>query len=277
MAVSFVPDEAFESYRERFADHFVMTRRDGIIEVRMHQDGATPKWSMELHQAIQQMVHAVGADRQNEVLILTGTGEAWLNEIDNESYERQGGTDARFKEASYETWYLDGTKMLERLLWEVDIPMISAINGPGFHMDIALLADLTICTEDTVFMDPHMAIDLVPGDGQLLIFQQLLGLKRAAALAYLLEGVDARRALELGVVNEVVSRDALLPRAWEMAEKIMQAPRIVRRLTTQVVRRPWKRLFTADFKEHFAHEMYAAHVARAVPNDETLKGNMDLK
>ncbi len=277
MAASFVAEEAYESYRERFSEHFKMTRREGILEVRMHHENQTPKWSMELHQALGQMFHAVGADRKNEVLILTGTGDFWLNEIDNESYEKQVGSEGVFKQSSYDTWYLDGTKMLERILWEIDIPIISAINGPGFHMDIALLADLTICSDNTIFMDPHMAIGLVPGDGQFLIFQQLLGLKRAAALAYLLEGIGAPEAQRLGIVNEVHPRDLLLPRAWEMAELIMKSPRIVRRLTTQVVRRPWKRLFTDDFKEHFAHEMYAAHVERSVPNDETLHGNMAIR
>lgn len=262
MSFNFVPDEKFESYRERFKDHFFMKRRNGILEVRMHTDGKEAKWGFELHRALPQMFQAVGADRENEVLILTGTGENWLRVFDPESFAKQEHDPEVFRQTNYDLWFLDGTKLQENMLWAIDIPTISVINGPGFHTEFALLADLTICSDDARFVDAHIPLGMVPGDASFLVFQQLIGLKRANFASYFAEPVTAKQALEWGLVNEVHPREKLLSRAWEMAETIMKSERIVRRLTTQIARRPWRRAFQNDFAMHFAHELFAANVAR---------------
>ncbi len=78
-----------------------------------------------------------------------------------------------------------------------------------------------------------------------------MGLKRAAYYLYTSDKIDAQTAREIGLVNEVLPLDRLLPRAWEIAEKIMKKPRTVRRLTSGVLRRPWKRLLVQDLGFHF--------------------------
>ncbi|CAG4884764.1 putative 6-oxocamphor hydrolase [Georgfuchsia toluolica] len=275
LGFDFVKDEPFESYRERFKDHFVMTRKNGIIEVRMHNKGEGAIWGFELHKALPQMFQAVGADRDNEVMILTGTGDYWLREFSKESFTKQESNEDTFRKTNYDLWFLDGLKLQENMLWSIDIPIITVINGPGFHTEFALLADLTICADDARFVDIHWGIGLVPGDASLLVFQQLIGLKRANWASYMVEGVDAKQALEWGLVNEVHSREKLLPRAWEIAGIMMKQDRVVRGLTTQLMRRPWKRLFTDDFAHHFAHELYAANVCRGKHNSDACKEAVD--
>ncbi len=269
MGVSFVADEPFESYRERFAEHFVMTRDNGVIEVRMHEDGKPPRWSYELHRALPQMFAAVGADRENELLIITGTGDRWLGEGFNE--ESFGISHEEFLRRCYDIWYVDATKLQENNIWAIDIPVIAAINGPGHHFEIALLADLTICTDDVRFMEAHIPLGMVPGDGQFLVYQELLGIKRANYLALANGGVDAAEALQFGLVNEVMDRDRLMPRARELATQIMRSSRVVRRMTTQLARRRWKRLFTNDFNMHFGCEIFAATVSEHSHDSAELK------
>ena len=60
--------------------------------------------------------------------------------------------------------------------------------------------------------------------------------------------------------NEVLPLDRLLPRAWEIAEKIMQKPRAIRRLTSAVLRRQWKRRLVEDLGFHIAHELLGMHL-----------------
>jgi len=271
MGVSFVADEPFEKYSQRFAEHFVMTRTDGVIEVRMHENGGTPRWSYELHRAWPQMFAAVGADRENELLILSGTGDRWLAQGFND--ESFGIGHEEFRRRCYDIWYVDGTKLQENQLWSVDIPVIGVINGPGHHLEIALLADLTICAEDVRFMEAHIPLGMVPGDGQFLVYQELLGMKRANYLALANGGIDAEEALRLGLVNEVMPREALLPRARELAADIMKSSRVVRRLTTQLARRRWKRLFTDDFNMHFGFELFASTVSEH-SHDSVKLGNI---
>ena len=57
---SFVPWVPFTEYRERFAEHFVLERADGVLEVRFHTAGAEALWSLELHRALSQLFQAVG-------------------------------------------------------------------------------------------------------------------------------------------------------------------------------------------------------------------------
>jgi hypothetical protein len=52
----------------------------------MHTDNKEAKWSKELHRALPQIFPIIGADRKNEVIILTGTGDFWLREFDKESW-----------------------------------------------------------------------------------------------------------------------------------------------------------------------------------------------
>ena len=256
---SFVPEIPFEEYRERFSEHFVMERsEDGLLEVRMHTNGGEAIWGMELHRALSQLFEAVGQDRKNHLMILTGTGDHWLREFDVESWDETEKDFDTFKRVGYEVWYRDGLKLKENLLWDVDIPTIAAVNGPGFHTEFALLCDLTICTDDTKFLEPHLPLGLAPGDALYLVFQQLLGLKRANYYMYTAKNISASQALEWGLVNEVVSRSELLPRARELAADILQSDQTVLRITNHIIKRPWRKLLTDDFEMHFAHEMWAS-------------------
>ncbi len=103
----------------------------------------------------------------------------------------------------------------------------------------------------------------MPGDGQGLTFQELMGLKRAAYYLYTSDTINAEMAKEMGLVNEVLPLDGLLPRAWEIAEKIMQKPRSIRRMTSAVLRRKWKRRLVEDLGFHIAHELLGMHLTKA--------------
>jgi enoyl-CoA hydratase/carnithine racemase len=106
------------------------------------------------------------------------------------------------------------------------------------HTEIALLCDITLCTEDSTIIDPHFLTGVAPGNGQHLSYQELMGTKRAAYYLYTSEQINARQALELGLVNEVLPAERLLPRAWEIAEMIMERPRATRRLTHAIIQHP---------------------------------------
>lgn len=260
---TFVPDESFEQYRERFTEHFVMERTDeGVLEVRMHTNGGEAVWSAELHRAIGQVFEAIGSDRDNELLIFTGTGEHWLQDVDAPSFAAIEDDEEVFKRKSFDIWYRDGLRLLENLIWDIDIPSIAVVNGPGFHTEFALLCDLTLCAEDTYFIEPHLHIGLAPGDAQFLVFQKLLGIKRANYAMYFSRRLNAERALEWGLVNEVLPRDELLPRARQLAARIMENDPTLRRITNHIVKRPWRKMLTEDFEMHFAHEMWQSLVHR---------------
>ena len=105
--VKLVEDMQLEEYRDRFKEHFIMQRKNGILEIRMHTEGGEAKWSKELHRALPQIFQIAGADRKNEVIILTGTGDYWLREFDQESWGEIEANREVFARGNYDFEYLD--------------------------------------------------------------------------------------------------------------------------------------------------------------------------
>jgi enoyl-CoA hydratase/carnithine racemase len=75
---------------------------------------------------------------------------------------------------------------------DLEIPTIGVINGPGFHTEMLLMCDITICSEDAIIYDLHYDIGSVPGDGIHSCFQELLGVKRAAYALLTGQTIDAK-------------------------------------------------------------------------------------
>ncbi len=259
--LGFVSRPRFEDYQEKYATYFNMERRNGILQVQMHTEGGPVIYGLPIHNAWSQLWLDIGNDPDNEVLIFSGTGDKWIAGFDPEMSKLP------FHEMPadvfYDQIYADATKLLEAFIFNIDIPTIACINGSGLHTEFALLCDITLCAEHAELFDPHFKFSLVPGDGQGLTFQELMGLKRAAYFLYTSDTIDAQMAKELGLVNEVLPLDDLQPRAWEIAEKIMQKPRAIRRMTSAVLRRQWKQRLVQDLGFHIAHELLGMHLNKS--------------
>jgi enoyl-CoA hydratase/carnithine racemase len=244
-----------EDYKKKFAEVLVLERKNGILQARMHTNNGPFRWSPQAHHMLLEAWVTIGLDPDNEVLILTSTDPYWIGEFDKESFAAWDATvdpDLRFN-GLYRP-----LKSVENFIWGLDIPTIGAINGPGsVHCNFALLCDVTICTPDFVVRDDHFKGGHIPGDSLALILQNLIGSKRAAFMMYNFDnGIDAKTAQEMGIINEVLPREQILPKAWEYAEKIMKQPRPIRRMTHQLAVRPLKQLFTDDYMFHITAEMY---------------------
>jgi len=256
---NFVPLPELDSYRELFAEHFIIDRReDGVITMRLHTQGGPYQLSVESHRAIGQALKVVGSDPKNELMIFTGTGNSFLAGIDPDGFALE---DEDMEYWAYEYAYKDGRINVSSLVNDFEIPTIGVLNGPGAHTEMALMCDITLCSEDAVIWDPHFAIGSVPGDGIHSCFIEILGVKRAAYALLTSEVIDARKALDYGMVNEVVPRESLMKRAYEIADLIMKQKRVIRRLSSQIVRRPWKQRIADDLDGGFGTQMFG-HVAK---------------
>ena len=270
----FVPTPKFEEYSERFRDFFTMTRReDGVLLVEAHTLGGPIQLSVQNHRALGQMLKVVGADPQNEILILTGSGDEFMMGSDPEGFALE---EEDLEYWAYEYAYKDGRINVSALVNDLEIPTIGLLNGPGFHTEIVLMCDISLAAEGATIFDLHYDIGSVPADGIHNCFQELLGVKRAAYALLTGEAITAEKALEWGMVNEVVPRDQLIARAYAIADHIMTQPRTTRRLTTQIVRRPWKQRIVNDLDGGFGIQMFG-HIAKkkAVHGEGHIRSTVD--
>jgi enoyl-CoA hydratase/carnithine racemase len=270
----FLATPKFDEYREFFKDFYKLERRDdGVLLARAHTDDGSIRLNVQNHRSLGQLLKVIGADPENEVLILTGSGEDFMMASDPGGFALE---DEDMEHWAYEYAYKDGRINVSSLVNDLEIPTIGILNGPGFHTEIVLMCDITICSDDAVIFDLHYDIGSVPADGIHNAFQELMGVKRAAYALLTGEAIDADKALRYGLVNEVLPRERLIARAYEIADHIMTQPRVTRRLTTQIVRRPWKKRIVDDLDGGFGIQMFG-HLAKkkSIHGEQAISSTVD--
>jgi enoyl-CoA hydratase/carnithine racemase len=177
----------------------------------------------ELHGALD----AGDADPEVRAFVLTGSGRGFSAGYD--IARRPDGTSS-LDPAGVEVadflkrwWTIDGNSV-QRLqhLWQISKPIIAAVHGwvmgGGFWYTLA--SDITIAADNTVFGQPEVR----HVSNTTFLFAALAGWKAANRYGLTGDHFDAAEALRLGLVNEVVPLDQVLPRARALAERIARVP-----------------------------------------------------
>ena len=253
----------FVEYRDRYANYEFELSDDGILLMRCHTDGGSLVWDWKAHDEMSDAFADVAGDRDIKVLIHTGTGENynadWGHAPDgapSTPQYRALGDEAGLYTLDEKAWY--GRSLIENAL-AVEVPVISVVNGPcNIHSEVPLLGDIVLASEDAYFQDlPHFPRGMVPGDGQHVIWNFIVGHNRGRY--FLLTGMQlsARQALEWGAVAEVLPKEKVLDRAWELAHELARRPPLTLRYTRLLFTQELKRAFLNELNHGLARETYA--------------------
>ena len=248
----------FDAYRASFPNARLTRSKSGVLEVALHTDGGTLVFSGHTQEQFVDLFHAIGSDRDNRVVIPTGSGNAFMETISPEGFDF-------FTPQGYDKIYREGRKVLMNIL-DIEVPLIAAVNGPArLHSEYVLLADIVLATPSTVFQDkPHFEFGIVPGDGVHLLWQEAIGTIRGRYFILTRQELDAETAREWGAVNEIVAADKLLPRAREIAEGLAKLPSLTTKYTRIALTRKLRRIIDEGVTLGLALEgISAADVARA--------------
>ena len=116
-----------------------MERRNGVLQVTLHTDGQSLRWGFLPHGELPEAFHDIGTDRENRVVILTGTGSEFSGP---RATPGTSSFPARPSIERIDRIHWEGRHLLMNLL-NIEVPVISAINGPAWrHSEIPLLADI---------------------------------------------------------------------------------------------------------------------------------------
>lgn len=107
-------------------------------------------------------------------------------------------------------------------------PVIAAINGYalGGGLEMALACHIRIASENAKMGLPEVSLGLIPGYGGTQRLPKLIGKGQAMQMILTGDMIDAQRAYELGLVNEVIAQDKLIARAEEILQKIFTRSRV---------------------------------------------------
>jgi len=247
----------FDAYRDSFPNARLTRSNTGVLEVALHTNGGTLVFNGHTHEQFVDLFHTIGSDVDNRVVILTGSGDAFMETISPEGFDF-------FTPRGYDKIYREGKKVLMNIL-DIEAPLIAAVNGPArLHSEYILLADIVLATPSTVFQDkPHFDFRIVPGDGVHLLWQEAIGTVRGRYFILTRQELDADTAEDWGAVNEIVPADRLLPRAREIAEQLAKLPPLTTRYTRVALTQKLRRIIDEGVTLGLALEgISAADVAR---------------
>lgn len=243
-------------YQDRFKTAAVSRDADGVLTIRMHSRGGSLIWGGLPHRELPELFAAIASDRENRVVVLTGTGDTFIG-LPPEGAE--GLAQGSASPALWDRIIWEGNRLINQQL-DIEVPMIAAVNGPAIaHSELAVLCDIVLAAEHAYFQDaPHFPGGLVPGDGMQVIWPLLLGPNRGRYFLLTGEQLPAAEAQRLGVVGEVLPPDQLLDRAYALAADLAVRNPILLRNTRHALTRPLKRAMADDLHTGLALEGIAS-------------------
>ncbi|CAE7903182.1 crt [Symbiodinium necroappetens] len=183
----------------------------------------------------------VEADKDPDVrcIILTGAGRGFcsgLDLIDTSDRMDESGSVGGGSNRARQLFDLRDAPI--NVMWHTDTPIICAINGAaaGYGMDMTLLCDMRIMSENAKLAAVTAKRNVVPESGGTWLLPRLVGWAKAAELYYRGRTIDAQESLEIGIVNAVVPNDKLMDTAREWAQDVADNAPVAVQTTKRMMR-----------------------------------------
>jgi crotonobetainyl-CoA hydratase len=195
------------------AYEFIAVERDGpITTITLNRPDVMNALHSPAHFEMNEALDAFAADSDQWVGIITGAGERAFSAGNDLKWQATGG-----KMGSPASGFAGLTSR-----FDLNKPLIAAVNGVamGGGFEIALACDQIIAAEGAVFALPEPRVGLAALAGGLHRLPRAIGLKRAMGMILTARRVSAREGQDLGFVNEVTTKEDLLPTARRWAALI---------------------------------------------------------
>lgn len=223
--------------------------RDAVATIALNRPDKRNAINMQLHRDLAAALKLVRRDGSVRALVLTGRGAGFCAGQDLTEF-MMAKADESFRVDDHVRQTFNRTIMTLR---ELPFPVIAAINGvaAGAGWSLALAADIRIAADNARFTQAFSKIALVPDTGSTWFLPELIGTSRTLELAYTGDVIDATKALDWGLVNQIVPADELDARAHEYAARLAAMPTKALGLTKRAVYRATTTTL-ADALEHEA-------------------------
>lgn len=188
----------------------------GVATVTLNRPQALNALNKDLLQDLNGFLDEAATNPTIRVIILTGSGEkSFVAGADIKEF-------SDFDTAEGEALARIGQEKVFNKIEHFHKPILAAINGfaLGGGLELAMAAHFRIASDNARLGLPEVTLGLIPGYGGTQRLPQLVGKGNAAQMIFSAEMITAQRALEIGLVNEVLPQEELLQRAQKIAQKI---------------------------------------------------------
>ncbi|WP_226016530.1 crotonase/enoyl-CoA hydratase family protein [Novosphingobium sp. FKTRR1] len=218
---------------------FLQIERDGpVVIATLNRPDERNAISTAAHSAeIAGFCAAMTRDTSVRAIVLTGAGKAFCA---GGNVKNMRDKTAMFGGAPFalRNSYRTGIQLIPTALYDLEVPVVAAINGPaiGAGLDLACMCDVRIASNRALFAESFVKLGIVPGDGGAWLLPRIIGMARASLLTLTGETIDAAKALEYGLVAEVVAPEQVLERALAVARAIAANPGHATRMAKRLLR-----------------------------------------
>lgn len=210
---------------------------DSVAILTMNRPEVRNAIDEDMIEGFERAVQKINQDPAIKVVILTGAGPAFCAGGNVKDMQTRSsifaGTPAQLRDN-----YQRHIQRIPLALQALKVPSIAAVNGPayGAGCDISLMCDMRIASESATFAESFVKLGLIPGDGGAWFLPRAVGRARAAEMSFTGDPIDARTAVEWGLVNRMVPADELLPEALTLARRIARNPASALRMSKQLLK-----------------------------------------
>ncbi|MET0365199.1 MAG: enoyl-CoA hydratase-related protein [Sphingobium sp.] len=215
-------------------DHINFTMQGGVARLHLNRPATLNALSRPLLGEVISALDRVSGEQNARVLVLTGAGKAFSSGTDLSGGASPVGSPDFDAGAVLEDYY---NPLIERL-FALPLPVVAGVQGAavGAGCILALAADVVVATRSAYFLQAFVNIGLVPDTGSTWLLPRMIGRSRALGMMLLGERISAARALEWGMIYDMVENDALAERIDAIASKLASGPTRAYALIRQGVR-----------------------------------------
>ena len=197
----------------------ILSKSGDVAEIALNRPRVLNAYNMQMRDDMSQALEAVQDDPDVRCVLLRGEGDrAFCTGADLTEF----GTAPSRVIARQVRW--------ERDVWgqflSLDKPIVAALHGYviGSGIEMAMLCDIRIASEDSVFGLPEAALGMLPAAGGTQTIPRTVGRSRALEALLGNERMDAAKSLEIGLVHRVVPKETLLDEALAQARQLASYP-----------------------------------------------------
>ncbi|MEE8306142.1 MAG: enoyl-CoA hydratase/isomerase family protein [Gammaproteobacteria bacterium] len=235
--------------------------KDRIAQITLHRPANRNSMDNEVMPAFVEKIDRVEKDQDLRCLIITGSGQSFCT-----------GADFRSARAvnEYDMPHERSMKVYEPFLkvQEIRVPTIAAMNGHaiGGGFGLALICDIRIANRGSKYGANFARLGLHTGMAVSYMLPRIVGLPVASELLFTGRLIDGDNAAAIGLVNYVLDGDAVLAKAWELADEIASCAPVAVRMIKRSIQRG------LDWDPRLAAEMEAHNQSRTSETEDAREG-----